>query len=173
VGIERKSSQDFTDSIKDGRLFRELKDLAERFERAILVLEDDPFKNSQLAENAIYGAITAIILNLGITVYKTKDPKETALFLYHLAQKEQSKSTSKLKLRFDKAPIETSQLLEYLVAGIPGVNALRAKNLLKEFKTLQNLFQADIPDLTKVETIGKKIAQEIYKISRYKYEKEH
>jgi Fanconi anemia group M protein len=173
VGVERKSSQDFTDSIKDGRLFKELKNLAEHYERAILILEDDPLKNSQLNENAIYGAITAIILNLGITVYKTKDPSETALFLFHLAQKEQSASTSKLKLRFDKAPIESSQLLEYLVAGIPGVNALRAKNLLKEFKTLQNLFLADIPDLTKVENIGKKIAQEIYKISRYKYKKEH
>ena len=77
------------------------------------------------------------------------------------------------KLRFDKAPIDTSRLLEYVVAGIPGVNTLRAKNLLKELKTLQNIFLADIPDLTKVENIGKKIAQEIYKISRYKYKNEH
>jgi len=44
-----------------------------------------------------------------------------------------------------------------------------AKNLLKEFKTLQDIFDADIGDLIKVENIGKKIAQEIYKISRYKY----
>jgi Fanconi anemia group M protein len=74
-----------------------------------------------------------------------------------------------LKLRFDKAPIEYSSLLEYIVAGIPGVNAFRAKNLLKELNTLQNIFLADIPDLTKVENVGKKIAQEIYKISRFKY----
>ncbi len=56
-----------------------------------------------------------------------------------------------------------------MIAGIPGVNTLRAKNLLKELKTLQNIFLADIPDLTKIESIGKKIAQEIYKIGRYKY----
>ena len=117
VGIERKSSQDFTDSIKDG--------------------------------------------------------KETAMFLYQLAKKEQSDSNTTLKLRFDKAPIETSRLLEYLIAGIPGINTLRAKNLLKELKTLQNIFLADIPDLTKIENIGKKIAQEIYKISRYKYKNDH
>ncbi|MHA2007939.1 MAG: DEAD/DEAH box helicase [Promethearchaeota archaeon] len=169
VGIERKSSQDFTDSIKDGRLFKELKQLIENYDRAILILEGDPLEISTISENAIYGAITAIILNLGVVVYKTKDARETAMFLYQLAKKEQSERIVNLKLRFDKAPIETSRLLEYLIAGIPGVNALRAKNLLKEFRTLQNIFLADIPDLTKIENIGKKIAHQIYKISRYKY----
>jgi Fanconi anemia group M protein len=173
VGIERKSAQDFTDSIKDGRLFKELKSLIDNYERAILILEEDPLENSSLNENAIYGAISSIILNLGVTIYKTKDAKETAVFLYQLAKKEQTESSKTLKLRFDKAPIETSRLLEYIIAGIPGVNALRAKNLLKEFKTLQNIFLADIADLTKIENIGKKIAQEIYKISRYKYKNDH
>jgi ERCC4-type nuclease len=72
-------------------------------------------------------------------------------------------------LRFEKAPIDTSYLLEYILAGIPGVNTRRAKNLLQAFKTLQNVFNSDIPDLTMVDNIGKKIAQDIYKISRYKY----
>ncbi|MFW9867791.1 MAG: ERCC4 domain-containing protein, partial [Candidatus Thorarchaeota archaeon] len=173
VGIERKNAQDFTDSIKDGRLFKELKSLIDNYERAILVLEEDVFENSSLNENAIYGAISSIILNLGVTIYKTKDAQETAVFLYQLAKKEQTESNKTLKLRFDKAPIETSRLLEYIIAGIPGVNALRAKNILNEFKTLQNIFSADIPDLTKIENIGKKIAQEIYKIGRYKYKNDH
>jgi len=173
VGIERKSSKDFTDSIKDGRLFKELKDLTDNYERAILVLEEDPFENSSLDGNALYGAITSIILNFGVSIYKTKDAKETANFLYHLAKKEQTDRKSTLKLRFEKAPIETSRLLEYIIAGIPGVNTLRAKNLLKEFKTLQNIFLADIPDITKIDNIGKKIAQEIYKISRFKYKNDH
>ena len=75
-----------------------------------------------------------------------------------------------MKLRFDKKPIEISYLLEYIVAGIPGINALRAKKLLRELKSLQEIFNADIGDLMKVENIGKKIAQEIYKLSRYKYQ---
>ncbi len=173
VGIERKTSKDFTDSIKDGRLFKELKSLTDTYERSLLILEEDPFIDSNLSENAIYGAISSIILNLGVTIYKTKDAKETAMFLYQLARREQSERKSALKLRFDKAPIEHSQLLEYIVAGIPGVNALRAKNLLKELKTLQNIFLADIPDLTKVENVGKKIAQEIYKISRFRYKNDN
>ncbi|UCD01269.1 MAG: DEAD/DEAH box helicase family protein [Promethearchaeota archaeon] len=173
VGIERKSAKDFNDSIIDGRLFTELSGLGAKFSRPVLILEGDPFQASNVSENALYGAITSIILNLGISIYKTKNPSETAQFLYQLAKKEQSTTKSSLKLRFDKAPIETSHLLEYVVAGIPGVNALRAKNLLKELKTLQNIFLADIPDLTKIENIGKKIAQEIYKISRYEYKNNH
>ncbi|MFX0103953.1 MAG: DEAD/DEAH box helicase [Candidatus Hodarchaeota archaeon] len=169
VGIERKSAKDFNDSIIDGRLFTELSELGDQFPRPILILEGNPFIDSNVSENALYGAITSIILNLGILIYKTKDPLETAQFLFQLAKKEQPSTQSSFKLRFDKAPIETSHLLEYLIAGIPGVNTLRAKNLLKELKTLQNIFLADIPDLTKIDNIGKKIAQQIYKISRYEY----
>ncbi len=172
AGIERKSAQDFNDSIKDGRLFKELIDLKDNFERPILILEGDPFLNSNINEHALYGAITSIILNLGITVYRTRDPNETAKFLFQLAKKEQTESKGKIKLRFNKAPIELSHLLEYIIAGIPGVNSLRAKNLLLELKTIQNIFNSDIPDLTKVENIGKKIAQEIYKISRFKYQED-
>ena len=169
VGIERKSAKDFNDSIIDGRLFTELSELREHFLRPILILEGNPFKSSNISENALYGAITSIIINLGILFYKTENSIETAQFIYQLAKKEHSTKKSSLKLRFDKAPIETSRLLEYIVAGIPGVNTLRAKSLLKELKTLQNVFLSDIPDLTKIENIGKKIAQQIYKISRYKY----
>ena len=96
---------------------------------------------------------------------------ETAIFLYQLAKKEQqSYSKGKIKLRFDKAPIDRSHLLEYIVAGIPGVNSLRAKNLLRELKTLKDIINSDIGELMKVENIGKKIAQNIYKMARWKYQ---
>ena len=171
VGIERKSSQDFNDSVKDGRLFNELFELKNNFARPILILEGDPFLNSNINQNALYGAITSIILNLGITIYKTNDPSDSAMFIYQLAKKEQSDSKMDFKLRFDKKPIEISSLLEFIVAGIPGINALRAKNLLIELNSLQEIFNADIGDLMKVENVGKKIAQEIYKLSRFKYHK--
>ena len=169
VGIERKSAQDFNDSVKDGRLFNELFELKNNFARPILILEGDPFINSNINQNALYGAITSIILNLGITIYKTNDPSDSAMFIYQLAKKEQSDSKMDIKLRFDRKPIEISSLLEFIVAGIPGINALRAKNLLRELNSLQEIFNADIGDLMKVENVGKKIAQEIYKLSRYKY----
>ncbi|MHA1194088.1 MAG: helix-hairpin-helix domain-containing protein, partial [Promethearchaeota archaeon] len=59
-----------------------------------------------------------------------------------------------------------SDLLEFIIAGIPGINALRAKKLLMEFKSLQEIFNAEIDELLKTEKIGKKIAEEIFRISR-------
>ncbi len=169
TGIERKSAQDFTDSIKDGRLFKELFKLKKNFKNAILILEGDPLENTTINENAIFGAISSIILKIGVTIYKTKDVNETTTFLYHLVKKEQSTSKGNIKLRFEKAPSDMAYLLEYIVSSIPGINILRAKNLLKEIRTIQNIFNADIGDLMKIENIGKKLAQEIYKISRFKY----
>jgi len=57
VGIERKSAQDFNDSVKDGRLFNELFELKNNFVRPILILEGEPFINSNINQNAVYGAI--------------------------------------------------------------------------------------------------------------------
>ena len=97
IGIERKSAQDFTDSIKDGRLFNELINLKDNF---------DPFLDSNLNENALFGAITSVILKFGIMIFQTRDPQETATFLYHLTKKAQSESSSQIRLRFDKKPQE-------------------------------------------------------------------
>jgi Fanconi anemia group M protein len=101
VGIERKSAQDFNDSIIDGRLFSEIKDLTANFERPILILEGDPFLSSNINHNALYGAISSIMLNFGVSVYRTKDSEETAEFLYQLAKKEQQDKKGEIKLRFD------------------------------------------------------------------------
>ncbi len=170
-GIERKAAQDFTDSIKDGRLFKELFELKKLFKKPILILEGDLF-TSTIHQSALYGAISSIILNLGINVYRTADTNETSLFIYHLAKKAQVTSKGDFKIRFEKKPFEDSELLEFIIAGIPGINALRAKKLLMEFKSLHKIFNAEIDELLKTEKIGKKIAEEIFRISRYEYDKE-
>ncbi|MBY9008115.1 MAG: DEAD/DEAH box helicase family protein [Candidatus Lokiarchaeota archaeon] len=172
TGIERKSAQDFSDSLKDGRLFKELINLRRNFQIAILILEGDPLENSTINENALYGAISSIILKIGITIYKTRDINETITFLYHLAKKEQSKKKIPIKLSSKKAPSDMPYLLEFIISSIPGINTLRAKSLLKVMNTIQKIFNADIGDLMIIDNIGKKLAQEIYKIGRFKYSDE-
>lgn len=171
VGVERKSTKDFSDSIKDGRFFKELKDLSQNFYRPILILEgENPIISSNLSENAIYGAFFSVMINMGIYIYQTKDSRETAKTLYHLAKKEQSEKKQEFKLRFEKAPLKISRLLEFIVAGVPGINYLRAKSLLSKFHKIKEIFNADIGDLMETPNIGKKLAQEIYKIANFKYQ---
>ena len=171
VGVERKSTKDFSDSIKDGRFFKELKHLSQNFYRPILILEgENPIISSNLSENAIYGAIFSVMINMGIYIYQTKDSRETAKTLYHLAKKEQSLKKQEFKLRFEKAPRKISRLLEFIIAGVPGINYLRAKRLLSKFHKIKDIFNADIGDLMETPNIGKKLAQEIYKIANFKYQ---
>jgi len=63
-----------------------------------------------------------------------------------------------------------SRLLEFIVAGVPGINYLRAKSLLSKFHKIKDIFNADIGDLMETPNIGKKLAQEIYKIANFKYQ---
>lgn len=171
VGVERKSTKDFSDSIKDGRFFKELKDLSQNFYRPILILEgENPIISSNLSENAIYGAIFSVMINMGIYIYQTKDSRETAKTLYHLAKKEQSEKKQEFKLRFEKAPKKISRLLEFIIAGVPGINYLRAKSLLSKFHKIKDIFNADIGDLMETPKIGKKLGQKLYKIANFKYQ---
>ena len=53
---------------------------------------------------------------------------------------------------------------EYLVAGLPNVNITIAKRLLREFRSVQGVFDASAEDLEKVHGIGRKKADEIRKV---------
>lgn len=46
--------------------------------------------------------------------------------------------------------------------NIPGIGAVRKKNLIKHFKTIQNIRVASVEDLIKVESIDKRAAESIY-----------
>ena len=104
-GVERKAVQDFVDSLKDGRLFNELQRLRNQFPLPILVVEGDMRKAITVNRAALLGAITSIVLNMGVTLYQTMSSQETAEFIYALAKKEQEGSEKKaFSIRFRKAP---------------------------------------------------------------------
>jgi Fanconi anemia group M protein len=169
VGIERKAVPDLVASIKDGRLFDELWRLKAQFPIPILIIEGDLRSAASLQRPALLGAITAVLLKLNIYLYQTHDAQETAEILYALAKKEQSEHPSRWTIRFKKLPPHLEQQLEYIVAGIPGINALRAQELLAAFHTLRNLFNSTPEELQRVPTIGPKLAENIYHFATAEY----
>lgn len=56
--------------------------------------------------------------------------------------------------------------LESFLDAIPGVGKVHKKALLEEFKTVEDIKQADIQDLMRVDGIGKKRAEQIYNYIR-------
>ncbi len=170
VGIERKTARDFVNSIVDGRLFNQLRNLTEAFERPILVIEGRDFYHRNVHPNAIRGAIASAILDFNIPVVFTENERETALFLITLAKREQEERNGTIAIRVKRRPKRLEELQEFVVAGLPGVNTKLAKNLLQHFGSVRKVFSASEQELQKVEGIGRKKAREITKLLDARYE---
>ena len=172
IVIERKTLADLETSIIDGRIFSQLQDLS-AIKRSSLIIEGDPFllyTSKRINGKAIIGLITSIGLNYRIPIFFTRNQKQTALFLYTMAKKEQltNNNTTDSKLRYQKTKMSGSQFQLFIMQSFPDVGPTLAKSILKEFKSIKNISNATIDDLKKVSKLGPKKAQKI----KYLFERE-
>ncbi|MFX1298470.1 MAG: DEAD/DEAH box helicase [Promethearchaeota archaeon] len=170
--IERKTCEDFSKSIIDGRLFKEIKELKQNSTHPLLLIEgEDLYTASTLKSESIRGAYLSIILDFKIPIILTKNGKESAIFFKTIAKRERKQEEGKknVRTRIEKSPQKTSEIQEFIVAGIPGIDTIRAKNLLYKLETVEAIFSAEEKELVEVEGIGKKLANRINKILRVKY----
>lgn len=74
VGVERKDASDFLGSMKDGRLFNQARDMAEIYEKPVIILEGSmkkALKRSRMRPSSIYGAMSSIALDYGVNIIPT------------------------------------------------------------------------------------------------------
>ena len=83
--VERKTSSDLGESIKDGRLLHQCRKLIAGSSRPMLVIETGEGDEHRLHPNAVLGALAFITVELRIPVVLTKNALETAHFL-HIAK---------------------------------------------------------------------------------------
>jgi len=165
TAIERKTVDDFVASIIDGRLFEQVSNLKSAYEMPILLIEGESFQTSRnIAPEAVMGAIASVIVDFGVPVVWTRSPSETALLLLSIARREQSKGERRPRIRMERKPQSTAREQEFLVAGLPLVDAVIARRLLKAFGTVEKVFIASEQELQNVEGIGKKISERIRKL---------
>jgi Fanconi anemia group M protein len=169
IVVERKVLNDFVKSIIDKRLFQQLKQMRENFEKPILIIEGEGSLYGYLNPNVIRGALAAITVDLGIPILWTKDLADTAGILYWIARREQFDEKREVSLRNKKSPDTIEEMQEFLISGLPDISLIRAKQLLKHFKKPENLFNASVDDLKKVKGIGEKIAKNIRKVLEKSY----
>ncbi|MBN2454609.1 DEAD/DEAH box helicase [Candidatus Woesearchaeota archaeon] len=172
VAIEVKTIPDFVNSIIDGRLLSQVKELKYNFEKPVVVIEgeEDIYSVRNVHPNAIRGMLATIAVDYGIPILKTKDYRDTAALLLAIAKREQKEDKKDFSLRGEKKPMSEAELQEYIVASLPGVESVIAKGLLKEFKTIKNIVDAPEEELKKAEKIGAKKAADIRKILDREYE---
>jgi ERCC4-type nuclease len=158
VGVERKNVTDFLGSMRDGRLFSQAKDMAGLYERPILILEGQlsrAFKRSAMKPSSVYGALSSLALDYGLSVLPTESPEHTGVLLHRLAYREQAKEERVIQLRsVDRSlPLHEQQL--YLLAGLPQIGTTLAQDLLYHFETPQRVLEEFAKAEVKVSKTGK------------------
>ncbi|QQG39159.1 MAG: DEAD/DEAH box helicase [Candidatus Woesearchaeota archaeon] len=174
IGIERKSVQDFVNSIIDKRLLQQIKELKNNFESPLIILEgeEDIYSVRNIHQNAIRGMLSAIVIDFKVPIIWTKSPLDTAAFIKVLAKREQDGKDKDFGVRFDKKPLTTKEQQEFIVESLPGVGPTLAKSLLREFKSVKKLVNTKKEKLEKVENIGPKKAESIISIFEEDYKED-
>jgi DNA excision repair protein ERCC-4 len=144
VAIERKSVNEFSNSIYTNRLFDECIRLKDAYEIPILVVEGYLpviFKFTKINEASVWGALTSIAVELKIPIVPTPDTKHTARFIERVAYCEQAKARRPIVIRPREKALTLAQQQLYLVCGLPNIGVTLAENLLMKSNTPFNVFK--------------------------------
>lgn len=156
VIIERKTVSDFISSMLNKRLLNQIEDLKQYPNNLLIIegMEEKELYNDSngtgVNANAIRGFLLSITLRHKIPIIFTKNSEDTAKYLFILLNKKENEMSFHAK----KKSRSKKEQLQFILEGFPGIGPKTAKKLLKEFKTIQNVINADIEDLRRI--VGKK-----------------
>ncbi|MFH1249453.1 MAG: ERCC4 domain-containing protein [archaeon] len=170
IAIERKTIQDFISSTINKRLSAQLENL-KKYKRKILILEGFDYNReiSGMHPNAIRGMFLSIELDYDTPIIFVKDDEETAKYLILLAKR--FEKTKVYSLNPKRTSRNLKQQQQFVLEGFPGIGPVIAKSLLKEFKTLKNIINADLDKLTGSKKITESVAKEMKRILDSQYSK--
>jgi Fanconi anemia group M protein len=172
-GVERKKINDFVNSIIDGRLLVQIKNLKENFEKPLLLLEgsEDIYTVRPVHPNAIRAMFATIAVSYGVPILYSKTESESAQLLYTIAKREQDSGFKEFNMHFEKKQLTFDDELVYVVSAIPSIGTSTAKLLLLHFGSIKNIFSASDDELRFVKGIGEGTARQIKDIFTREYGK--
>ncbi len=160
--IERKTTQDFVDTLVDRDLFGQMKDLAESSIRPVLIVEGgslaDLYDLRNLHPNAIRNTLASIAVDFDVSILFTKDANETAEMIHAFARRELGTERSPRGLHKAKTGRSGKAAVEYILTAFPDVGPKAARDLLWTFGSLRSIMTASKEELLAVKGIGEKTA---------------
>ncbi|MCE7733562.1 MAG: DEAD/DEAH box helicase [Candidatus Heimdallarchaeota archaeon] len=153
VAIERKTVQDFAQTLQNRELFGQLQHLKESYLKPLLLIEGENLYQSSINPNALRGAIAAISVDMGIPIIWTKDADETAEMIATITRREQLERKRKPQIKKQSGK-DLDRVQLNLISTLPEINFTLAKRLLEHFKTPRELFSAHPDELKEVHGIG-------------------
>ena len=151
IGVERKTVDDFLNSLIEGKLFVQMKNLRATYSRPLLLIEGDGLLTKRnISHNAIFGSFVSIIVDFGIPIITTHISQETADFLAVMAHREQKEGDKAVAIRGEKTARTISEQQQFLVEGLPNISAVLAQRLLQHFGSIRSLANASEEDLCQI-----------------------
>ncbi|MFH0868960.1 MAG: DEAD/DEAH box helicase [archaeon] len=175
VGIERKTVSDFVNSLIDGRLFEQAKNLKSDFVRPMYIVEGnlkEMFSARNVKPQAIWAAMLSLIVDWKIPVLFSSGAEETAALIVAAARREQVEGKKQISVREERKPKIIPEMQQFLVEGLPGIGPIAARSLLKQFGTPAKVLSASLNELQAVGGIGPKKAELIKKILETEFKSE-
>jgi len=170
VGIEKKTKQDFLNSIIDKRLIKQLIELKENFDIPLLILEgsENIYSIRNFHPNSIRGMLASIAIDFQVPILQTRNFRDTASLIAIIA-KRLEKSRYHPSLLKKPKPLTLKQQQEFLIETLPGIGPTLSKSLLKKFKTIKKIINTHPKRLQKIKKIGPKKAEKLHKLINEKY----
>ncbi len=170
VGIERKTLNDFLNSIIDKRILQQLIYLKENFNVPILIIEgrENIYMIRKFHPNAIRGMLASIAIDFQVPILQTKNYRDTASLIKVIA-KRLEKPRSIHSLLKKRKPTTLKEQQEYIIESLPSIGPTLARSLLKKFKSVKKVVNASEEKLQKIKKLGPKKAKLIKKVIDSKY----
>lgn len=170
IGCERKTLNDFLNSIIDKRILQQLICLKENFHVPILIIEgkENIYTIRKFHPNAIRGMLASIAIDFQIPILQTKNYRDTASLIKVIARRIE-KPTSIISSLKKRKPPTLKELQEYIIGSLPGIGPTLSVALLKRFKSVKKIINTSKKELQKIKKLGPKKAELIKKVIESKY----
>lgn len=172
VCIERKSTIDFLDSLIDKRrnLLEQILRMKKEYARPVLVIEGESLYGLRnVHPNVVRAVMATIAVDLGVPIIQTRDEADTASLVYIIAKREQQPNKTEINPHGKKPSASLKEQQEYFISALSNIGIVTTRNLLRRFKTVENVVKASKEELMEVENVGEKTAEHIRKVLSMEY----
>mgnify|MGYP003541883864 FL=1 len=161
IGVERKSAEDFVQSIIANRLFDQIARLKRSASRPLLIVEGNPYMTAhKIQDCAIRGAVLSVLVSWQVPVMFSKSKEDTVALLL-MAARQDLNAFSQVAAHKNYRPKRLVRRQLFFLQGIPDVGPVLATRLLKKFCNLKAVITATEKELRQVEGIAQNSAKKI------------
>ena len=165
--FERKTLQDFSVSIVQGRLFSQAQNLAKYDYHPVIILEGTSKDIAEygVSREAVQGALITISITYGIPILRSKDNDETAKLVVMTARQAVRMASGGFQRQgYRPKGKKASQM--FILQGLPGIGRKKAELLIEKFGTVEAVVNAKSEDLASVYGMGGKTIEDIKNVLR-------